>query len=236
MRILIAVLSVALSIPALAQQPSGPAQPGAAVVPVVLAKSIDSKKAKVGDAIAARIEADVLSGDKVILPRGAKIIGKVTAATSRSRGDGTSSLAFAFDRLQTKGGRTLAMTAVVQAIAAPEPPQPMAPPMGSNAGASAESGPAYGGANAGAPGMAGSPVGAVPETGTSAAGTMPTAAGAGAILTPQTTGVVGMSDVELNSDGDTAQLSSNEKSVKLESGTRILLRITRVANGSGTTQ
>lgn len=221
----VAVLVVALTIPLAAQEANSAGRGGMPVVVLaVLAKTVDSKKAKVGDEITARIQADVLSGDQVVLPRGAKIIGKVTAATAKSRGDGTSTLAFTFDRLETKI-RTLLLTATVQAIAAPVYGDRTLP---SNADGIRHD--PFGPAVQEEP----VPVGRTPERGMGAADSSPHAAGSEAILTPQTIGMIGITDVELSSEGETAQLTSHGKSVKLESGTRILLRISGISVSSET--
>jgi len=194
------------------------------VIPTVLARSVDSKKVKVGDEVLARTTAALMAQDKILVPQGAKVIGRVTQATARSRGDGTSSLVFAFDRIQLKGGRTLTLIAPVQAIAAPEPPPPMELPSGAGNGPVRDAS-----ASSTSTGVCGSTTAGIPEIGTQPAGALPSAAGSGAVFTPRSTGVIGIHDLQLTSEGDRAVISSSRNSVKLESGTRILLRASRIS-------
>jgi hypothetical protein len=81
-----------------------------------LAKSIDAKKAKPGDAIVARVTLPVLSHGKVIIPNDAKVTGHVTWAKTRSRGHGKSELGIVFDRAVLKDGSELPLSLTVQAI------------------------------------------------------------------------------------------------------------------------
>jgi hypothetical protein len=196
-----------------------------AVLPVELQKSLDSKKVKVGDEVQARTTADLMADGKVVVPRGAKVLGKVTAATARNRGDGTSSLAFTFDRVEAKGGHTFVLDAAIQAIAAPVPPPAMAPPSAGGMEGPSTSRPS---AETNSTGVAGSTMRGGPDSGTQPAGQLPSAAGSDALLTPQSTGIIGLSGVQMNPNESAAQLSSDGKSVKLESGTRILLRVMRL--------
>lgn len=205
------------------QIPSTAAGETTAVIPAVLARSLDSKKVKVGDEVVARTSADLMTQDRILVPQGAKVLGKVTQATARARGDGTSSLAFQFDRIQLKGGRTLALTAAIQAIAAPEPPPPAEPPGSAGNGSLRDPS-----ANGASTGVAGSIAG-VPDIGTQPAGSLPRAAGSDAVITPRSTGVIGISDLQLASEGDHAVISSTRNSVKLESGLRFLLRASHIA-------
>src|SRR5258705_90091 len=68
-----------------AQDAAAPAQnssqfPAGTVIPVELAKSVDSKKAKAGDKIEAKIPMDLLSHGKIVIPKNTKVIGHVTEA------------------------------------------------------------------------------------------------------------------------------------------------------------
>ena len=92
---------------------------GGLVVPVELAKSIDSKKAKVGDEVTAKVLSDVRSSSGVAIQKGSKLIGKVTEASARSNGDATSALGIAFDRAVLKNSSTLSLVSTIQAVIAP---------------------------------------------------------------------------------------------------------------------
>jgi hypothetical protein len=210
-------------------------QGGGTIVPVVLTRSIDSKKAKAGDEVVARVAMDIRSGGQVVLPRDTKLIGKITQATARAKGDGTSQLGMAFDRAVLKNGSTLNVTTTIQAIAPPEQQS-----YGdSGAGASDMSSSSGGGpsgermSSRGPEGTSSAtgPVGAdtaVNSAGT-ATGSIPHVAGSDAILTTRSVGVVGIKGLEMNTAASTdgsATLSSSGKNVKLDSGSRLLVRVT----------
>lgn len=213
------------------------------VVPVELSKSVDSKKAKVGDEVTAKVINDVRSGGVVAISRGSKLVGKVTEANARSKGDATSTLGIVFDRAILKNGATLNLVSTIQAAIAP-PETPSVPlPDSSNGGGGGTEGPEgnRGGTNAGSGSpvaaignTAGSAVGAVGHTADSATQTADLAAnarvGANApVVTAQTMGVVGIRGLELNA-GSSANASgsvftTSSKSVRLEGGTRLLVNV-----------
>jgi hypothetical protein len=201
---------------AAAQRPMGPA------IPATLAKSVDSKKAKVGDEIDAQTSVS-LSGAGVQIPEGSKIVGHITDVKSKAKGDPESSLTFAFEKIVLKDGKQLPFRAVAQAIgpggnaataAFPENGGPNSPPQAPAGSAAARPGNNGGtGAAAGAPGGTASNA---PE-GSAAPGN-------GGRLPENATGAVGMKGVTLTSEGSAAVISSSSKSVKLDSGTQMLLR------------
>lgn len=106
-----------------------------------LSKTIDAGKAKPGDEVTATVMQDVKSGGQVVIPRGSKLIGRVTEAkphgadpsgsgNERSGGgqsgvksgaraaDASSRLGIVFDRAVLKDGREVPVHAAIQAIAA----------------------------------------------------------------------------------------------------------------------
>jgi uncharacterized protein YycO len=60
--------------------------PPGTTVQVELLKAVDAKKAKPGDEVVAKVTQDVKSNDKVVLPKGSKVMGKVTQAQGRAKG------------------------------------------------------------------------------------------------------------------------------------------------------
>src|SRR5438270_6759691 len=84
-----------------------------------LTKSIDAKKAKQGDEVAARLTQDVKSSGRVVLHKGTKLVGHVTEAQAKSKESGESRLGIAFDKAVLKGGEEMAFTGVNQALAPP---------------------------------------------------------------------------------------------------------------------
>lgn len=231
------------------QQGQSPAQPSTnqtratnslkiapgSVIPVQLSKTVDAKKAKTGDEVVATVTQDMKtnSGD-VLVPKDTKVIGHVTEAQPRNKEQKQSELGIAFDHAVVKGDQ-MQLPMSIQAVIAPLSPS------NSNAGApeapSAPSAPAPGGASSNAP-MSGS------RQGGTGGGTSPSAQqnypqGGGSESQPQasdrppitgnTQGVIGMSDVKLESALQNSQqgsvLTSEKNNVKIEKGTMLLLRV-----------
>jgi len=100
-----------------------------------LSKSVNAKKAKLGDPVKATLTQDVLSHGKVVIRRGSKLVGHVTEVKTRSKDDQESRLGVVFDKAVLKGGGELDFSAVLRALAAPvrvgsvDKPDQMAPPM-----------------------------------------------------------------------------------------------------------
>lgn len=204
------------------------------VIPVQLSKTVDAKKAKTGDEVVATVTQDMKtsSGD-VLVPKDTKVIGHVTEAQPRSKEQKQSELGIAFDRAVVKGDQ-MQLPMSIQAVIAPpsnnsSPGVPEAP--------SPPSAPAPAGGSSNAP-MAGSR-----QAGTGA-GTSPSAEqnypqGGGSESRPQandrppitgnTQGVIGVSDVKLESASQNSQqgslLTSEKNNVKIEKGTVLLLRV-----------
>jgi hypothetical protein len=142
-----------------------------------LDKSLDSKKAKVGDAVTARTTEAIKDDSKVVLPKGTKLIGHVTRASARGKGDSDSTLAMQFDRAEMKGGQEISVQLNVLAMAA----APGAAPIGGDdlqgmgsvgAGASAGGRGPGGGVASNVGGAASGAASTVPRTTQSAAGTV----------------------------------------------------------------
>ena len=217
-----------------------------------LDKSLDSKKAKVGDPVTARTTEAVKEDGKVVLRRGTKLTGRVTRASARSKGDNDSTLALQFDRAELKGGQEVALQVNVQAIAA----APGVAPIGGDdlQGMGSAGAPAGPGANRG--GLAAPVGGAVSGAASTTARTTESAAGAvnstvnsttnaaagvgGAAdqgvsggltssgqLAANSRGAFGLSGLSLGADAsNTTQgsvIASSGKSVRLDNGTRLLL-------------
>lgn len=207
-----------------------------------LEKSLDSKKAKVGDPVMARTTQDVTADGKPVLPKGTKLVGRVTEATARGKGDNTSTLAVQFDHAELKGGQQVQLQANVQAIAA----APAAAPMGSsgmeNMGQStgqptgnypgtSNRGNMPGGASSGAASTVprtnqgvGAPVTADSPAATTAGDGGTNSSGD---LKPNSRGVFGINGLTMepsqSGSGGSPVLSSAGKAVHLDGGIRLLL-------------
>ncbi len=164
-------------------------------ISVELAKSLDSKKLKEGDEVDAKLAADIRTGDGTI-PRGTKLIGHVTEAKARSKGDSESTLGIVFDKISRPGSGNTPIKSVIEAAA----PNPKADaPAG---------GVMYGGLS----------------EATEKSTFSPTAGATGKpILNQQSRGVLGIKNLQLGPNG---VFVSSGKEVKLDSGMQILLDVT----------
>lgn len=218
-----------------------------------LSSPIDSKKCKPGDAVNGRTTEAVKSEGKTVIPKGARLVGHVTQASARAKGESESALGIVFDKAILKNGQEIPLSAGIQALAAS---QSSASAAGSDvdafggAGASAAgSGAASGrGALGGVTSAAGGAVGAVTNTaanvGGAAGGAVNSAAGAGGSiagaskgavgglnaagqLTSNSQGVFGLNGLNLNAASSNATqgsvITSAGKNIHLDSGTRMLL-------------
>lgn len=201
------------------------------VVPAELTKTVDAKKAKVGDAVQAKLIVDLTANGQVALPAGAKVLGHVTVAQPRDKSQSESKLGILFDKVVAKGGQEMPLNASIQAVSAP------VSNFNAAGGPMAESGGMPEGSGNAGPGMTGStgraPGGAADMGGN--AGNTPspgnpgrdTGGNANPGLSPETQGVTGMEGVTLGapSGNEGAVLTSQKKNVKLEDGTRLMLRV-----------
>jgi len=231
-----------------------------------LDKSLDSKKAKVGDAVTARTTEAVKEEGKVVLPKGTKLMGHVTRASARGKGDSDSTLGVQFDRAELKGGQEMAVQLALQALAAPAGVAPIGGDdlqgMGAGGSASASgasrggAGAPVGGAVSGAASTAARTTGNVAGAANSTVNSTTNAAAGAAESVGATTqgatgglnssgqlvansrGVFGLNGLSLSADASNSTqgsvIASSGKSVRLDSGTRLLL--TTQANTSASAQ
>jgi hypothetical protein len=218
-----------------------------------LSSPIDSKKCKPGDPVNARSTEAVKSEGKTVIPKGSKLVGHVTQASARAKGESDSSLGIVFDRAILKNGQEIPLNVAIQALASAQSSASMAGQdldAFGGAGASA-AGSGGGGGRGGLGGVtsaAGGAAGAVTNTaanvGGVAGGTVNSAANAGGSiagasqgavgglnaagqLTSNSQGVFGLSGLNLNAAASNATqgsvITSSGKNVHLDSGTRMLL-------------
>lgn len=206
---------------AAAQPKKGPA------IPVTLDKSIDSKKAKSGDQIEAKTSVP-LNGANLSIPAGSKVIGHITDAKAKSKGDPQSSLSFEFDKIVVKKGQEIPFHAIAQAIGAPVSGANVAYPNTAEQGG-AEPPSAAAGSSAGhtaSAGGGGAPAASSRPSEMGGMGDNPGAsAGASGQLGSDATGVVGLKNLNLTSQANSSVISSDSKSVKLDGGTQMMLRV-----------
>lgn len=256
-----------------AAQTSGSASAGAAANPgsvnaglasgttfdTRLSKPVDAKKAKAGDAVEARTTAAVKTGKRTVLPKGTRVVGHVTKASVRAKGESESTLAIAFDQAILKDGTEVPLNVGIQALASSESAVSASgddfdsmPVASAGAGASGSARGALGGAGATAGGVASGAGGATGSVVNTAGGAMNTATSATANvagatrettgglnaagqLTSNSRGVFGLNGLNLNSSvANSTQgsvITSPNKNIHLASGTQMLL-VTQAAAGA----
>jgi hypothetical protein len=165
------------------------------LIPAFLDTSLDSKKWKPGAEVVVKTAGTVRLTNKEILPRGTKIVGRVTEAKTRTGSDTESSLGIVFDRIVQPHGKTLTIKGVIRAVAPnPNPPE-------SGGGVSYDD---------------------IAQTVTHST---PSAGGSSSVvpvLTEESVGVQGIKNLQLGPDG---VFRSGGKTVKLETRSQIILRV-----------
>lgn len=205
-----------------------------------LDKSIDAKKAKVGDAVKATITQDVLSRGKIVIRRGSKLVGHVTQTKIRTKEDRESRLGVVFDRAVLKHGGEINFSAAVRALApgvrisSVDRPDPMgAPPssaMGSGGGPTAiSSGPAGKSSGSGpSPGAMNQAAQAAMQAGAAPSGN----AQDYGLMGGGSRGVFGLPGLRLTAEsglGRGSIITSITHNVRLDSGTQMVVQVNQVA-------
>ncbi|HXJ06472.1 MAG TPA: hypothetical protein VNH65_15310 [Candidatus Acidoferrum sp.] len=226
---------------------------GGSTFNAALSAPLDSKKCKQGDPVKARTTEPAKSGGKTAFPKGTKLEGHVTRASSRAKGDSESAIGIVFDRAILKNGEEVPLNVAIQAIASTQTSAAVAgsdfDSMGSAGASAVGSGMAGGrGTLGGVASTAGGAAGAITNTaanvGGTAGGALNSAGNAaggvsgtskGAIgglnsagqLTSGSQGVFGLNGLSLSSAAANSTqgslITSAGKNVHLESGTRMLL-------------
>ena len=195
--------------------------PPGTTVQVELIKPIDAHKAKPGDEVVAKITQDVKSDDKVVLPKGSRVMGKATQAQGRAKGQNESELGLAFDSAVLKDGAQVPISFTIQAVADSSAAMAQAALDAQSASTSISmSNSAPGGGMAGRPGL-GSQAQGAPGADLHAGNAAST--NHGEALTSSSEGMIGLPDFTLSSG---TLITSSTKNVRLERETRLVLRVT----------
>ncbi len=211
---------------------------GGTMVNAALTKPVDTKSCKPGDPVMAKTTQDVKSDSGVVIPKGSRLVGHVTEARTRAKGENPSALGIAFDHAVLKNGQQVPFNSTIQAVAAAQMAGNAAladdSMAASTAGSMAGSGQvAGGGLLRGVSSTAGSTAGTVTHATSGVGGTLNSATsvagGVSGQLSQNATGVIGMPGVSLASDLSSATtgsvLTSAGKNIRLESGTQMVLRV-----------
>jgi hypothetical protein len=97
-------------------QTSAPAAADAPVMEAKIDKTVDTRSAKVNDAVSAKILRSYKLPDGTDLPKGTRVLGKITEVQSKKDGNGNSMLTFRFDTAQVKGKGEVPFHGLVVAI------------------------------------------------------------------------------------------------------------------------
>jgi len=198
---LIFFFAFALCMPAGAQDTSAPADTNLhGVVPATLAKALNSKNLKEGDPVMARTAVAMKFPNGLEVPKGSDIVGHVTEAKARSRGDSESALGIMFDKIEVPGGKSLDMKGMLQAVGA-NPTADSGPDTSSMMGGNSMN------SGTGSTAAAGTGIGLQADKANPK------------MLNPRSTGVVGIKNLKL----DNSVLTSSAKEVKLDSGSQIMI-------------
>jgi hypothetical protein len=97
---------------------SGAGSASAQMTPVSgeLAGKLDSKSAKVGDPVVLKTTQTARTADGVIIPKGSRLLGHVTAVQAHGRDSQNSKLSMQFDRAELKNGQSMAIRSVVESV------------------------------------------------------------------------------------------------------------------------
>jgi hypothetical protein len=205
-----------------------------------LEKPVDARKCKPGDEVVAKTTQSVKSHGEVIVPKGSRIVGHVTEAKARAKGQSESAVGIAFDHAVLKDGREVPLAASIQAISSSQASG--AADFGGDSAAAAEDtgGMASGAVAAPAGGVLGGAGRAVGTTGGvlantsstvggAAGGTLHGATSASGALSSTSHGVVGLNGLSLNSVAENSTqgslITSNTQNVHLDSGTQMILHV-----------
>jgi hypothetical protein len=184
-----------------------PAAIGHGSFPVKIDKTLDSSKLKAGDAVEVETSGGFKLPDGTLVPKGSKLVGHVTAAMARSKGDAESELAVSFDKLNIANGKQFSVKGAIQAVFPPaDEPDPGVP--------SASTSP-HSGSAGGLP-----PPDYRPMTEVKSGSNTADSSGVQAAADPKSAGVHGFDNLQLQ-DG---VLSSKGKNVKLGGGVRLIVR------------
>ena len=194
---------------------------GGTPILVELNNGVDSKKAKVGDAIVAHTTAALKStDDRTILPKGAKIEGHITQADAKSKGGTESALGIQFDKAFMKDGGEIPLSVVIQAIGAP-----------ANFSGAGDASSLPSPSNTGTTQTSPMATAHMPPPTAQEAGGAPADAGAAAASSPRldgkSRGAIGLRGITLNDEPANNRpatvVVSNGKTVHLDGGTQLLL-------------
>lgn len=107
-----------------AAQPSNAAAvPSAAEMSSIsgeLVDKLDSKTAKTGDSVVIKTRSNAKTADGTEIPKGSKLVGHITAVQPSGSGSTNSQMSLQFDRIELKGGQSVAVRSELQSLSPAE--------------------------------------------------------------------------------------------------------------------
>ncbi len=197
---------------------------------VELTQSLDARKAKAGELVAAKVIQDVISHAKIAIPRYSRLIGHVTEVKALGHGSSASILGLVFDKVRLKDESEISFQAVIQAVASIprdprlDQPDPMVAADGSRTVLDSS------GKVASSPQKAATTVGSSSNAyayGLDASVSLGPGDISGPLLDPRSRGVIGLRGLRLEPDamGAVQLIRSSQGNVHLEKGTPMVLYV-----------
>jgi hypothetical protein len=200
-------------------------------VHAVLETKLDARTAKVGDDIKARASRPVKAGERVVLPRGSKLLGRISMVQTGAEADARSEskLGVSFERAVLPDGTELAVDLAIQAIAVAESEVEETPRVRSSRAMDTPMSERSGrrGGLLEAPGEL---LGDAPEIALGsdvqidADARLGRSLNADGTLAASSEGVIGLRGLQLDATGKSSVIARANGPVTLSSGTRLLLR------------
>jgi hypothetical protein len=198
---------------------AGAANQAVTTVFAVVVKRLDTKSARLDQELTLRTIRDVVLDGVVIIPSGSRVVGHVVEVATKGKGSQQSILAIVIDNAVLETGTEIPLQAIIAAVAAsPED--------------ALSSDPTYGMMHSNEPRM--DAKGAASASKADSTATVSTAringgTDKGLLVKADSQGAIGFSDLSLTwrlaSPPAISVFSSNNKEVKLEAGTQVLLRM-----------
>jgi hypothetical protein len=212
---------------AASSKPSATMLAAGTIVDVELTKSLDAKKSKAGDTVEARVRTDVKQNGQVVIKRGAKVMGHVSQARTKSKAE-PSEVMVTFDTVVAKDGEMLPLVAAIQALGA-APRQRGVTDSGMVSSATGVGPPAGGGPGQASMGPQNTSIAGSPGVAGNSANMVTGGPGAADTLSASSRGVFGMPGVGLKNEVVNNSVRSTvlavDENVHLDSGTQIILRV-----------
>lgn len=83
-----------------------------------LVDKLDTKTAKAGDSVVIKTNSNVKTADGTEIPKGSKLMGRITQVKPSGEGNENSQVALQIDRAELKGGQSVAIHSEIQSISA----------------------------------------------------------------------------------------------------------------------